>query len=628
MPYFSNRITPNHSTRIPRRHICMQVQPRTVEQRSDDKYRVSTLLCWHGNTIYRRQGKTTYSASGKGDTVDSAWSWLTDNCDWHHPTWIWSHGGLQAFTLLQGWTMLDSGNLDVKFATYNNRPWIMIADLDGRRIVWVDTLNFWDCPVEALANETECSFPRPGIWDNGIASHRSFASFASLAIRDGVSNLINYVLANNHGMMRTTISGQAFASWRHTHKGRWPEPHGIAEISDMERDAYCGGRVQIKYRGSVRAADPHFAKAARERYTLGDCLHGEQAYVYDFCSMYPSVMCGRKFPYKINRVLDDATIRDCETFAKNHAIIAKVSVNSKRREYPYCVKGHKDWAIGDFTTTLCTPELMQAISDGVVKTVHRVLQYDTADLFSEWVERHWQRRCEYEKVKGNPFTALEKKLGNSLYGYFGRRSQEWEDCTKPNTDKRWGNCLIINADDSVSQIRLINGQAQRKSKRGEWHKSIVSIPAHVTSHCRVKMSSIIDALPKQTLLYSDTDSLHVTRLGHYALRDMGYTEGREFGKLRLQYGPADADYLGRRVYRFGDRWVIAGPSDDRTWIDVCNLQYVTSEGVSTIIQGPMNGSVHEVIRTANYDPNNSERPNTPSGWLKSLHISHISDIAE
>lgn len=149
----------------------------------------------------------------------------------------------------------------------------------------------------------------------------------------------------------------------------------------------------------------------------------ETIYHYDANALYPSVMTNNLMPIgkpisfkgNIKQIEPDAFgFFYCNITSPNyleHPIIQRrIKTNEGMRTIS---------RLGSWSAWICSAEIDNAIKYGYQFEILRGYQFETADIFSEYLYRLYNLRLQYSK--GTPMNLIAKLLMNSLYGKFGMK---------------------------------------------------------------------------------------------------------------------------------------------------------------------------------------------------------------
>jgi len=240
---------------------------------------------------------------------------------------------------------------------------------------------------------------------------------------------------------------------------------------------------------------------------------------------------------------------------EQYAVVARVLV--KTDEPVYAIKrGRTIFPIGEFHTTLNTPELKYAIEHGHILQVYDAVTYEQANIFSSYVTTMYALRMKCKASGDRAYEQLVKYLMNSLYGKFGQKAEEWVkigDC--PNEPDREE--MILNKPPKrVTRLRYLLGELFELQGWGEAYNSFPAIAAHVTASARLYLWELMQACGFGNFVYCDTDSLIVTQVGFDNLAP--YLNNTELGMLKLEQTIDKLIIRGLKDYSTNYKTVIKG----------------------------------------------------------------------
>lgn len=582
---------PNHSTVAPTQQVFLEIAPRHAFPLGPN-IEARAMRLWTASSVRLSKSLPIRRKTGSGETTAEFLRWLSESTSLHHATWVWSHGAMTDWTQLGLWDAIDSGILHLEDVVLGGPPNILFCSLYGRTVIFVDSLNWFR---ESIADLGEIAGLTPSPRPSEGSSESDVLAWANLnrdILESTVLSMIRWVKESHLGMLRHTAPSQSLASWRHIHKGPWPEPHEQPVLSAHEREAYCGGRADLGYQGIVRSEYPGLGKAKQDRRQYGAALYDTSSYVYDATAFYPSMMKGRKYPYRFSHALDSTTPDGLLALLDTYGVISRVLIRSEENVYPVRRNNQVYYAKGEFATTLAGPELTYALLAGDVAKVGFTTCYQMADLFTPWVDRLWALREQFERESNRPWTGLVKLIMNSLYGKFTQREGGWVNVPAKKNRPRWGVWLEAHKDRPGADVyRSIAGKQQKQVPLGEHPRAIVSIGAYVTAYGRVLGREWRENLPPNTLLYSDTDSLHVTKEGHFALERSGLLGRQGIGALKLKKIVPEAEYRNVKLYRLGSEVYASGIHQENPLEGQFPSMQVIQEGFENLIRRARDGTV-------------------------------------
>ena len=347
------------------------------------------------------------------------------------------------------------------------------------------------------------------------------------------------------GGFKNTLPAMSFNSWKTWHVSESQiYLHARPEVVALERNAYCGGRVEVWRHGRAE----------------------EQLYKLDINSMYPTVMAGNRYPVRLRSYTDKPQMGELEYILEDPEalVVANVQVKAERWQnaYPYRSKGKLLFPTGQFQTCLSTPELRYAIQHGHIVAVDEIAVYHGAEIFRGFVQQFYQLR-QAAKAEGNMvMSELYKLLLNSLYGKFGQLKRSWVDIGQAEAEDLIETETITESteDGPVSYtLRRFGGRVYIEEPYHDIaYHAYPAIAAHVTAQARQLLWGYILAAGVGNHYYNDTDSLIVNETGRDRLA--AYIDDSQLGRLKIEEViPAGAaEFLGPKVYRIGEKWTRKG----------------------------------------------------------------------
>lgn len=323
--------------------------------------------------------------------------------------------------------------------------------------------------------------------------------------------------------------------------------HGIVEKNI--RQSYTGGSVDLYI--------PHNK--------IGNFIESneyETIYQYDANALYPSVMTNDLMPPPIGRgkpIAFQGDIRKIEPDAYGF-FFCKIS-SPKYLEHPILQRSIKTLdgkrtiaGLGTWEGWFCSTELDNALKFGYQFEILKGYQFETANIFSKFLNRLYNLRLQYPK--GDAMNLIAKLLMNSLYGKFGMHDEITRMEIHPNVsqqDKEWiselfdiyNTSIIDHYDlgDFIIFIRNSITDIYYNEKDDIFHGTEVNvaIASTVTSEARVFMSFLKNN-PEFKLYYSETDSGFINKPLPVHLI------GSALGQFKLENVISKAVFLAPKVY--------------------------------------------------------------------------------
>lgn len=614
----------NHECRQPKNLCFLDTESYHVaaHREGPNGYHTLRLGCchicgWNGSS------ETTLETFEFNDH-NKFWDRLLSSCKRDSVMWVFAHNIMFDLWML-GWPeMLEAGaSIITRSKTQGpprlrelagkHKPWKGMCSIDkgctiihtmtgGKRVNFVDSYNYYRCTVESLGESIGLpKLPMPSS-EAPDSDWFTYCRRDVAIIREGITSLMREWKASDLGNWQATAPSLAFSSYRHRFAPRPFVCHNDAEAGRLERDAYFDGRTQPIRMGQIDGP----------------------VYHVDVNSLYPSVMKGNDYPYRAKSdvdgkplVLHDTTHEELEYWISRASVVANVKIVTNAPYYPMRYAGRVIYPVGQFSTTLCTPELWLALSRGDVSCVNWMMMYDKCKMFDTWVD-YWSGRRQHYRSAGN-FAGAEccKVILNSLAGKLGQKSRHWVNNATIPVDEPWDSWIHL--DEQAAQpirCRSIGYSAQVQVDAGDSPHALVAAAAHVSSYARVHMLDVIRELPRQSVYYVGNDSLLLSADGYCRLAADGMIDESKLGCFRLCHSYQNVHIYGPRDYVADGATVKAGlprgsrQLADRSW--ECEL---FEESDSLISRQPnMSIKTHSIVLNgSDVQPGLST---DPDGWVR------------
>jgi len=297
------------------------------------------------------------------------------------------------------------------------------------------------------------------------------------------------------------------------------------KVMKLERASYYGGRVEV--------------------FDFNKWYH---ANIYDFNSLYPSVMSNNLYPtalLKYYSIPVSSTFSFIEKFdlisqalKENLGVIAEVGLEipiSKFGIVPLRFENKLCFPCGTFETTLASPEL-KTVMENII-SIKQFSIYETHDIFSEYIYYCYEERKKAIKENDDIMNWFWKLLMNSLYGKFAQR--KFLDIRRKEYDGHFQFATSgLHEKGELKTLSWLGGLAIEKKIESLNPNSFVAIASFVTSYARAKLYRYLVKYPD--VLYCDTDSLF--------LPNQEIESSKELGGLKLEKIYSGFQALGNKWY--------------------------------------------------------------------------------
>jgi len=286
-------------------------------------------------------------------------------------------------------------------------------------------------------------------------------------------------------------------------------PEGVEEFC---RAGYHGGRVEVFRHGHY----PHIN-------------------VYDLNSLYPTAMVSTPVPISAKGGWTSRLRLDvpCGVY--------EICYRQSRTDIPPVLIGANAKGQYSGTGVYYTPEiaLLREVDPNALIEVKRGWVFSDSDyIFTEFVERLYRLRLE---DKQSAVSLLAKFLLNSLYGKWAQRGEREK-------------LVVFDSAESAFEAELEAAKAGKglapierdsllytETETTEVDHAHVGIAGMITSQARVLLYRMILAAGADTVVYTDTDSIHTTS------NSLDKFIGPELGKLKLE-ASGEGVYCGKKLY--------------------------------------------------------------------------------
>lgn len=503
---------------------------------------------WNGKELSRR-------VVHKFTDAVEFWEWLRRRLSTKKTTWVYAHNWHFDATILNLWSLLDNeffwlhrnasdGKCHCKelkpvrkcwrgICTIDYLPWILQVGSQFGRVNFVDTLNYWRHDLATLGRSiNHHKLPMPDESDDDD-TWLQYCERDTEIIERSVCDLMREWRKIDGGNWKSTVSSLAMANYQHKHLNQGLMIHVNPHVKKLEREAYFGGQISCWFRGEVVDETDAYAIAVHERLKLRVPVYWQPVYELDVRSLYPSVMLRHEFPARLVGAKNHVHVDYATELVNRYACIADCMVRVMGDGFPYRSGNVVTYPEGIYCTRLCQPELYRAFEMGAIVAVNRISWYETADLFSSFVNFWWARRKEALTGGNTVAEQLAKMMMNSLFGKFGQRMPSWvirPDCVPPEPWCLWYGAKSAGA--GLTQHRAIGWQDYSREGDVDGPNTFTAISAFVTSYGREYMRAIRNLCPRESVLYQHTDSLIVTGDGLRAIERGGLCVPDELGYFK------------------------------------------------------------------------------------------------
>ena len=448
---------------------------------------------------------------------------------------------------------IDVNNSIIPVETKGFSPFLINLDFDGREAELICNTNFYKQSLASLAENfgTE-KLEIPHTEDTELMIE--YCARDVEVLRKAFFFLFEFTQEIGGVTPGTTIAMSANRVYRKAFRPneRIQGTLSIPYISDIEQEAYKGGRTDAFFTGSPSTT----------------------VYKYDVNSLYPFAMLG-DIPI---RYLQKAPINQLEHALDGHEsrflYLTDVTIKISE-ESPYSFIGGEGirtdkreliFPMGEYRVWVWEPMLRILHRHGFIKQIHTTYAYTKAPIFDDYVLTLYRLREQYKITGDKSRDLLVKILLNSLYGKFGQRNySRWERATDFQVDIYSREAVGIERftdlleDEFVEFLQIADDlyYSYTDSNPSPSPNSVMSIAGYITTKARAilwdSMRTVID-LGGQ-IYYCDTDSI----FSSIPLpEDM--VDKTALGKWKLEetIDGKDTEFVAPKHYFVDGRWTIKG----------------------------------------------------------------------
>lgn len=475
----------------PGKLVFLAVQTQKVQMTRTQYKRVLV----RGHAVYwRRESKS------KGEVIEpfqfsnslDFFEWLCGRINKRETLYLYAHDITTDFLSLDGFRQLPLQDFTLQSIYHKLTTTIMRFANDNRRLTILDIQNYYAVKLESLAQSFKAEIVQEP--NDVLDQDAGFTWCASKArlIQAVMVQLINEVVQAKKGSLKMTASGTAFSMYRASYMR-----HKIVTSHDpvlvaFERSSYVGGYTAVNH--LAQAGDP-------------------ELYKLDVNSMYPSVMYNQRFPTRLVDFAANVSVKQLERFINGNLVIGHVSLQAKSANFPYKQGAGNYYPVGPFETTLATASLSSALQNDEITKVHKVAIYHAEPIFAEFIVDTYNARMKAKSEGNTAHELLQKAISNTLYGKFGQLQTE----TVRVGDAPLDEFCVMDAFDPASNTAWLEMHAGGSilfiKRKDETRYTSFAIASHITDYARCKLFALMEKAGRQNVLYTDTDSLIVTRDG-------------------------------------------------------------------------------------------------------------------
>lgn len=428
-------------------------------------------------------------------TEDEFWQFVEAHTYEKTCLYIFAHNVDFDMSVVRGYSKLRELGYDVqKWFVHNNG--VFIKAKKGRKsVVITDTLMLFPFSLKEIGKYAGLEKLDMPNFEDEESKWIEYCKRDVEVLTQALLKYMRFLKEHDLGNFQFTIASQSFSAFRHRFMKHEIYIHGNPSITELEVQSYFGGRTEAFKIGKV----------------------DKRLYYLDVNSMYPFVMRNYYYPVRYIGELDNVSLSELKELIKDFCVIADVTVETDVPIVP--VRKEKViFPVGRFRGVYATGEIKLLLEKKKIKEVHKVLVYQRARIFTEYVDFFYAVK-QKAKEEGDDFSYFMAKLFlNSLYGKFGQRTSDLELVTDdPIKLEEYALPMVSFAVGEEKFVRF-DEKIWRVKKREPAYNSFIAIASHVTSYARAYLFRLMEYVGLDKIYYMDTDSLVVDEEGYQKLK--------------------------------------------------------------------------------------------------------------
>lgn len=413
-------------------------------------------------------------------------------------------------------------------------PWLIMRR-GKRSVTMVDSGSWLPVPLERLGEAEGIDKPPLPAWEDSDAVwlERCWADVEILAA--AYCRLLDWWDRERLGHWSRTGPTTGFNSYRHMKPPTTVTFDPDPELKRLERGVIYGGRGEVWRLGQQPPGT----------YALVDGIHA-----------FGSVLSELRLPRKHARSFDALPLDHRATFSEGLDCIAQVEVETTSPRYPLRTRRGVVHPVGRFCTTLCGPEIRDAIVRDELRAIGPGVMYWMAPhmrTWGRWALRHLDDpEIDCPEVARVAVKAWTRTVPGKWAGRTSRVSHVFEQPVPG-----WRLERGVNWPGGASFAILdMAGTRSWITQDVEADNGFPAVLAWIQSHVRVRLSRMIDLIGEDAVVLCNTDGLVVDvdafcrAHDPYAFRFLG-----QQGRLDLLGARLEAWSQVTWPLRWGVKWV-------------------------------------------------------------------------
>lgn len=590
-----HNVKPNEVTRLPRRHIFIDTESRSVRRGKTGRqtWRLAVACYSTGRKGYGRKHEWKDYR-----TLLALWDDVSTFLGESGRVVVWAHNLGHDARISGVFKVLPSLGFNLVAHSISARnSW-----LEWRRgkatLLMVDSVAFFNTTIAHIGEWF--GLGKPELPADSDSEHDWFARCRAdvRILQTAVESYLDWLESSDLGNFQITGAAQSWATFRHKYLTHKLTVHDDQRALAAERRAMWTGRCEAYWHGELR---------------------GERVYEFDFKGAYPRIARDYTLPTKLLGPMPHGYNWRSILGSDKSALLARVRVNTPVPVVPTAVNGRILWPTGTFETVLWDIEIAEAIKAGAEVTVKEGWLYRKAPALKAWGEWILAEIEKDDDVVPAWQKAIIKHWSRALIGRFAMTYNNWDDFGTAPTAGVMRSVVYDATTKESYEIMQVGRNVWRDMGRVEWNNSMPMITGYVQAIGRVHLWQVLQAIGPRKVIYVDTDSILTT--SKY-VDDVARVAGSfVHGELRLKRAWDGFTVFGPRQIVTGEQVRVSGIPRIAERVDRNHYQ---GEVWDTLVGAIRNGAVDSVVtrdRIWEVRGIDNRRRGTGFGWTEEIGVS-------
>lgn len=516
-------VKPNHTERIPHRHIVADCESRTAPTLSGE---VQTLRCCAAVRWRYDLDTGDHRETARFTDATSFWRWVRDYCYTHGRTVVWFHNASVDLAWLDAFRVLPALGFTLAWCNLDRQVSAVKWHSPHGTLQIADTYTWIHCALGEAAPFTGITKPPLPRESDPLETWFARCEADTAITEQVVRRLISFVRRERLGNWQPSGAGMGWTTWRHRFMEYKILVHDDADALAAEREAMHAGRAEAWWHGKAR--------------------HGPFS-SWDMAMSYTTIARDCLIPAKLwdHDIAPSAAVHAWAL--EKWRVLARVTVTTTKPVVPARHQGRTVWPVGTFDTTLWDTELRLLTDTGGTYTVHEQWRYTRKPALKAWAE--WSiTMCGLDEPVMDPIARFwVKHQARATIGRTGLRTRTWHEWGENWMPYTGISYLTDTATGDTTRLMHVGGQVFAESGPAEADQSCPQIISWIMAEARHRLWNAADAAGLDHVLHVDTDSIITDAAGSARMRN-AVADGLP-GRWRVKDSWRSLDITGPRHYR-------------------------------------------------------------------------------